>query len=76
LSENLNPVHQELCKLIFVESSNRTLFLSIRIFVCGNALIWVDWQRTNLGSVVVEEGAITFNTLRAGLRYIYTLISA
>jgi len=25
LSENLNPVHQEVCELIFVESSNWTL---------------------------------------------------
>jgi len=57
-SENLNPVHQELCELIFVELTNRTLFRSIRIIVCAR-----DWQCANLGSVVVEWGTITYNML-------------
>ena len=55
-SENLNPVHQELRELIFVESVKWTLFPSIRIIVCAHG-----WQCTNLGSVVVEWGAITSN---------------
>jgi len=58
LPENLNLTHQELCELIFVESSNRTLFRRIRAIVCA-----CGWQRATLGSVVVELGAITFNML-------------
>jgi len=46
LPEHLNLIHQELCELIFVEPSNRTLFQCIRAIVCARG-----WQRANLGSV-------------------------
>jgi len=48
-SENLNPVHQELWELILVQSSNRTLFSSIRIIVGARG-----WQHATLGSVAVQ----------------------
>jgi len=44
LPENLNLIHQELCELLFVESSIRTLFRRIRAIVCARG-----WQRANLG---------------------------
>jgi len=57
LSENLNPLHQELFELIFVESSNQTLVPEHQT----NCLcVWLatrcahGWQRANLGSVVLK----------------------
>jgi len=35
----LNPVHQELCELTFVELSNWTLLF---VHMDGNVLIWVQ----------------------------------
>jgi len=49
IPESLDLLHQELCELIFVESHSRTLFWRIKAIVCARG-----WQRTNLGSVVVE----------------------
>jgi len=49
----LNPVHPELCELIFVYSSNRTLFPSIRIIVCARG-----WQRANLGSLFLSRAQL------------------
>jgi len=46
LPENLNLIIQEFCELIFVESSNRTLFRWVRAIVCAHG-----WQHANLGSV-------------------------
>jgi len=56
LPENLNSMHEELCKIIIFYWVTGLCYQHIWQIVHA-----CDWQRTNSGSVIVEQSAITFN---------------